>query len=74
MSGEHMRIVPTMLHGIADYVVGFIVIGLPLYFELSGTSRMVLIALGVIVVLYSLPTDYKLSPCAVPANSFSPVA
>jgi hypothetical protein len=55
-----MRFVPTMLHGIADYVVGFIVIGLPFYFELSGTPRMVLIALGIIVILYSLLSDYEL--------------
>ncbi|MFP3547008.1 hypothetical protein SB748_26640 [Rhizobium sp. SIMBA_035] len=55
-----MRIVPTVLHGIADYVVGLIVIGLPFFLELSGAPRMVLIALGVIVVLYSLLTDYEL--------------
>ncbi|MEZ2223514.1 hypothetical protein [Rhizobium sp. RCC_161_2] len=55
-----MRFVPTMLHGIADYVVGFIVIGLPFILELSRTPRMVLIALGIIVILYSLLTDYEL--------------
>jgi hypothetical protein len=58
--GEYMRFVPAMLHGTVDYVVGFIVIGLPFYFELRGTPPMVLIALGIIVVLYSLLTDYEL--------------
>ncbi|RWY79920.1 hypothetical protein EHI44_30925 [Rhizobium leguminosarum] len=55
-----MRFVPTIVHGIADYVVGFIVIGLPFFLEFSGTPRMVLIALGIIVVLYSLLTDYEI--------------
>ncbi|MBY3001966.1 hypothetical protein [Rhizobium leguminosarum] len=55
-----MRFVPTMLHGIADYVVGSFVIGLPFFLELNGTPRMVLIALGIIMVLYRLLTDYEI--------------
>jgi hypothetical protein len=55
-----MRLVPTLLHGIADHIVGLIVIGLPFIFGLGDTPRAILIALGLIVILYSLLTDYEL--------------
>ena len=55
-----MRFVPTTLHGLADYIVGIIVIGLPFYFGLIGPARMTFAALGGIVILYSALTDYEL--------------
>jgi hypothetical protein len=55
-----MRFIPTMFHGIADYLVGLIVMSLPFFLDLAGTPRMVLIALGIIVIGYSLMTDYEL--------------
>jgi hypothetical protein len=54
-----MRFVPTQFHGIVDYLVGLLVIGLPYFLGLSG-HRLVLIILGVSVILYSLLTDYEL--------------
>jgi hypothetical protein len=58
--GEGMRFIPTMLHGVADYIVGLLVIGLPFFLGLQDTPRTVLVVLGVIVILYSLATDYEL--------------
>jgi hypothetical protein len=55
-----MRFIPTMLHGVADYLVGILVVGLPLFLGLHDTPRAVLVALGIIVILYSLATDYEL--------------
>jgi len=55
-----VRFIPTLAHGIADYVVGVIVVALPFILGVEGPPRQVLIALGVIVVLYSLTTDYEL--------------
>jgi len=49
-----------MLHGIADYIVGLLVIGLPFFLDLSGSPRLVLIVLGLALILYSLLTDYEL--------------
>ncbi|MET3858589.1 hypothetical protein [Rhizobium sp. OAE497] len=55
-----MRFIPTMLHGFADYIVGLLVIGLPFFLGLQDTPCTVLVVLGVIVILYSLATDYEL--------------
>jgi hypothetical protein len=55
-----MRFVPTLIHGVIDYIVGLIVIALPFMLGLQGTARMTLIAVGVIAILYSLMTDYEL--------------
>jgi len=35
-----MRFIPTIVHGLADYIVGLIVVGLPFYFGWTGTSRI----------------------------------
>ena len=55
-----MRFIPTALHGLADYVVGLIVAGLPFYFGWTGASRVTFVTLGVLVICYSLLTDYEL--------------
>jgi hypothetical protein len=55
-----MRFVPTAAHGLADYVVGLIVVGLPFYFGWTGASRFTFVTLGVLVICYSLLTDYEL--------------
>jgi hypothetical protein len=54
-----MRLIPTMLHGFVDYVVGFVVIGLPFFLGLNDAPRLVLVVLGLSVILYSLLTDYE---------------
>ncbi|MCS3893339.1 hypothetical protein M2171_002472 [Bradyrhizobium japonicum USDA 38] len=55
-----MRFIPTIAHGIADYIVGFIVIAMPFYFGWSEKVRFVFVALGAAVIGYSLLTDYEL--------------
>jgi hypothetical protein len=54
-----MRVVPTIIHGIADYVVGAIVCGLPFYYGWTGTQRTTFVVLGAFVIAYSLVTDYE---------------
>jgi hypothetical protein len=55
-----VRFVPTVVHGIADYVVGLVVIALPFVYGWTGTPRWLFIVLGAVVILYSLLTDYEL--------------
>jgi hypothetical protein len=57
---EQMRFIPTIVHGLADYVVGLVVIALPLYFEWAESPRVAFVALGLLVIVYSLLTDYEL--------------
>jgi hypothetical protein len=55
-----MRFIPTLVHGVIDYIVGLVVIALPIMLGFQGATRMTLLALGIIVILYSLLTDYEL--------------
>jgi hypothetical protein len=55
-----MRFIPTTAHGLADYIVGLVVAGLPFYFGWTGTSRIAFVTLGLLVICYSLLTDYEL--------------
>lgn len=55
-----VRFIPTTVHGFADYLVGLTVIALPFLLGSEGAARVVLIALGIFVLLYSLVTDYEL--------------
>ena|ERR1700684_2425828 len=55
-----MRFIPTVVHGVADYVVGIVVMALPFYFGWTGASRIAVEALGVFAICYSLLTDYEL--------------
>ena len=55
-----MRILPTMLHGMLDYLVGLIVVILPFALGLYGLQQGALIFLGVLVILYSAVTDYEM--------------
>lgn len=41
-----MRFIPTLIHGILDYVVGVLTIALPFVLGLSGMPRTVLLILG----------------------------
>jgi hypothetical protein len=58
--GHAMRFIPTLFHGIADYVVGLLVLALPYLLALSGSTRIFFIVMGVAVLIYSLMTDYEL--------------
>jgi hypothetical protein len=55
-----MRFISRMLHGLADYAVGLIVMVLPFYFGWTGPERAAFVALGAFVILYSLLTDYEM--------------
>jgi hypothetical protein len=55
-----MRFIPTIAHGLADYIVGPFVVGLPFSYGLTGTTRAAFVTLGLFVILYSLLTDYEL--------------
>lgn len=55
-----MRFISTIVHGVADYLVGLAVIALPFLLGSEGPVKGILIALGIVVLLYSLVTDYEL--------------
>lgn len=55
-----MRFIPTLVHGVIDYIVGLVVIAMPFMLGFQGATRMTLVALGIIAILYSLITDYEL--------------
>src|SRR3984957_19091149 len=55
-----MRFISTAAHGLADYSVGFIVVGFPFYYGLKGDSRATFVTLGLFVIVYSFITDYEL--------------
>jgi hypothetical protein len=58
-----MRIIPTKVHGVLDYLMGIILIAAPwlLKFNRDGAETWVPVVLGVGVILYSLFTNYELS-------------
>ena len=58
-----MRIIPTIVHGIADYILGVVLLVLPNIFgfaDLDGPAVWIPRILGVIDLLQSLATDYEL--------------
>ena len=57
-----MRFVPTRVHGMADYLLGALLIVAPWLFRFAdgGAETWVPVVLGAGVVLYSLLTDYEL--------------
>lgn len=55
-----MRFIPTVLHGVADYMVGLLLTCLPLFLGWPGAGRFVFVASGLLVILYSACTDYEL--------------
>lgn len=55
-----MRFLPTRFHAVLDYLVGLIVIALPIALQMKGAGFVALIDLGLFVIVYSLLTDYEL--------------
>ena len=57
-----MRIIPTRVHGMADYLLGVLLVLAPWLFGFAegGAQTWVPVVLGAGVVLYSLLTDYEL--------------
>lgn len=56
-----MRFISTRVHGMLDYLLGVILILVPLLtFEADGAATWVPVILGAGLILYSLFTDYEL--------------
>lgn len=58
-----MRVIPTMIHGVLDYIIGAALIMAPWLFgfaDYGGAASWVPIILGIGVILYSMFTDYEL--------------
>jgi hypothetical protein len=57
-----LRILPTRIHGILDYLVGALLIALPWLggFARGGAETWVPVVLGAGAIVYSLFTDYEL--------------
>ena len=57
-----MRVLPTRIHGILDYLVGALLIAAPWIFGFArgGAETWVPVALGAAALVYSLLTDYEL--------------
>lgn len=57
-----MRIIPTRIHGVLDYLVGAILIAAPwlFHFNYGGAETWVPVVLGAAAIGYSLATDYEL--------------
>ena len=56
-----MKIIPTTIHGLLDYIVGLMLILSPLFLADSdnSSSNAVLIFSGVLTIIYSSLTDYE---------------
>jgi hypothetical protein len=57
-----MRVIPTKIHGLLDYVSGLILIASPWLFDFAdgGVKMWLPVILGVSALLYSLLTNYEL--------------
>jgi hypothetical protein len=60
-----MKIIPTRIHGILDYLVGLIFIASPVWLQTQtarGAETRIFVVLGVAALIYSLCTRYELGP------------
>jgi hypothetical protein len=57
-----MRFIPTRIHGVLDYLAGAFLITSPwlLAYAMGGPETWVTVALGAVIIAYSLMTDYEL--------------
>lgn len=55
-----MRIIPTRIHGVIDYLVGILFIVLPKVLHWNQTADYFISILGVSIIVYSLLTHYEL--------------
>ncbi len=56
-----MRIIPTRIHGILDYLVGIILIASPWVFDFDngGAETWVPVVVGIMVLLQTIMTDFE---------------
>lgn len=53
--------IDTKMHGYLDYLLGFLLIGIPFLFAVpDGVPSRLLILMGMATIVYSLMTDYEL--------------
>lgn len=55
-----MRIVPTRIHGVLDYLTGVLLLLLPRLMGWDDTTTTIMTILGVVTIIYSLLTHYEL--------------
>ncbi len=57
-----MRVIPTRVHGMMDYLVGALLVAAPWLFDFDrgGAETWVPVVLGAGAILYSLFTDYEM--------------
>jgi hypothetical protein len=57
-----MRVIPTKVHGILDYLVGILLVASPWLFDFArgGAETWVPVVLGAAAIVYSLLTDYEM--------------
>ncbi|MEW4567695.1 SPW repeat protein [Tautonia sp. JC769] len=62
-----MRIIPTQIHGVVDYLVGILLIAAPWVFGFAadGAETWVPVILGAGTIVYSLMTNYELGVLGV---------
>lgn len=57
-----MRFIPTLLHGLGDYILGMALLVVPLaWYEDNRTAALVPMVIGAVTILQSLMTRYELS-------------
>ena len=58
-----MRVIPTKVHGVLDYLSGLLLIASPWLFDFAngGAAQWVPVLVGATILLVSLVTDYELS-------------
>jgi hypothetical protein len=69
-----IRFVPTWLHAYFDYIGGIVLIAAPFvfgFFSGGGPQVVIPMVLGVVLILYSLLTNYELG---IPSLRFIPMA
>jgi hypothetical protein len=62
-----MKVIPTKVHGVLDYLVGILLIASPWLFNFArdGAETWVPVVLGTGAIIYSLITDYELGAASV---------
>jgi len=57
-----VRVLPTRIHGLLDYLLGMMLMALPwlLEFERGGPETITLTAAGTAIILYNMATDHEL--------------
>lgn len=55
-----MRFLPTIIHGVIDYLFGIIMFLLPWFVQLGPGENTIFYAVGILAFIYSLITKYEL--------------